>query len=114
MMNCTNNTSVDCTKIQNLGNVLEDLDEEQFEQKCLEFFAETPIKFKPKKGNKLEEAMSKILKKHGITIPIIPIRGQLYVVGSLKTSLELKIDQVMIRVGGGGGFERFDQYIKEN
>ena len=100
-MNCTA-TSVD-SNVKNLENMLEDLDDEQFEQKCLEFFAETPIKFKPKKGNKLEENLSKLIKKNGITIPIMHVRGQLYLIGSIRCNCELKIDQVMVRVGGGGG-----------
>ena len=91
MMDCTN-TSLDNTKIQNLETMLEDLDEEQFEQKCLEFFANTPIKFKPKKGNKLEEEMSKIIKKKNVTIPVIHVRGQLYLIGSIRSNCELKID----------------------
>ena len=101
MMNCTA-TSVD-SNVKNLENMLEDLDDEQFEQKCLEFFAETPIKFKPKKGNKLEENLSKLIKKNGITIPIMHVRGQLYLIGSIRCNCELKIDQVTVRVGGGGG-----------
>lgn len=52
VMDCTNNT-VDISKVQNLENMLEDLNEEQFDLKCQEYFAEVPIKFKPKKGDKL-------------------------------------------------------------
>lgn len=58
--------------------------------------------------------MAKIVKKNGINIPIIHIRGQLFLIGSIRSSLELKIDQVMIKIGGGGGSQRFDQYSKES
>ena len=90
------------------------MDELKFEQKCEEFFAEVPIKFKAKKGNRLEEQIQKIVKKHNNTIPIIPIRGQLFLIGSVRSNCEIKLpDQVLIKGVDGKGPQKLEKYLVE-
>jgi hypothetical protein len=92
---------------------MNELDELKFEQKCEEFFKDVPIKFKAKKGNRLEEQMQKIIKKLNITIPIISIRGSLFLIGSIRSNCEIKLpDQVMIKVTGGTS-QKLEKYLAE-
>ena len=93
--------------------MLEYMDQDQFEQKCVEFFKDTPIKFRAQKGIKLQEVMQKSIKKSKITIPVIHIRGQLFLIGTSRCSCELQFDTIVIRAGGGGSVQKLDQYIKE-
>jgi hypothetical protein len=91
-------------------NVVDDL---KFEQKCEEFFKDVPVEFKAKKGNRLEELIQKIVKKLNVTIPIIPIRGSLFLIGSIRSNCEIKLpDQVMIKVIGGTS-QKLEKYLTE-
>lgn len=47
-----------------------------------------------------------------ITIPIIHIKGSLYLVGINKIHLEQKADYVIAQVGGG--YQKFEPYIIKN
>jgi len=47
-----------------------------------------------------------------ITIPIIHIKGSLYLVGIYKIHLEQKADYVIAQVGGG--YQKFEPYIIKN
>ena len=90
-----------------------DLTEEEIERYADQFFEkESPIKFKARAGNKLEDSIVKHIKKLNITVPIIHVRAGMYLVGSAKVNLEQKFNHVMVRVGGG--CERFDNYIQKN
>ena len=90
-----------------------DLTEEDIEFYCDKFFGkEAPIRFKQRIGNRLEESISKLIKKLNIRIPIIHVRAGIYLVGASKVNLEQKFNHVMGRVGGGT--ERFDNYVPKN
>ena len=54
-----------------------------------------------------------MIKRMKITIPVVHIRQQSYLVGISKVTLENKFQSIMIRVGGGG-VERFDTYVPKN
>ena len=75
---------------------LGDLDELKQEQQRDEFFLEAPIKFKGRRGNRLEEFIQKIIKKLEVTIPIIHVRAQMYLVGSERFNLELKLPSTVL------------------
>lgn len=60
------------------------LTEKELEQQCKELFEEAPIIFEAKKANLLEQRMHQIVEVQKITIPIIWIKGDLYLVGSQK------------------------------
>jgi len=44
--------------------------DEELEAQCKELFAERPIDFEPRKGNKLDEKIAKIIDSKDIMIPI--------------------------------------------
>ena len=75
--------------------------EADIDNECDELFSSYPIEFEPRPGNKLEEKMDEIIKEQDITIPVIWIKGNTYLVGSERTTCELKADNVTIRTGGG-------------
>ena len=47
-----------------------------------------------------------------ITIPILFIKEKLYLIGSARINVDLKKDNLMLRVGGG--FEKFIEYVPKN
>jgi hypothetical protein len=47
-----------------------------------------------------------------ITIPILFIKDKLYLIGSSRINVDLKKDNLMLRVGGG--FEKFNEYVPKN
>jgi len=85
---------------------------------CDEIFTDPPVRFTPQKGNKTEELLAKMIKKHKVTLPIIHVRQNLYLIGSQKVSMDFKFNSIMVRpVNSGGMFsaqERFETYITKN
>ena len=49
------------------------LNELMIERHCLAIFKEAPIKFNARRGNLLEEALAKLIKKHKITVPVVHV-----------------------------------------
>jgi hypothetical protein len=49
------------------------LSELMIERYCLVIFKEAPIKFDARKGNLLEEALAKLIKKYKITVPVVHV-----------------------------------------
>lgn len=49
------------------------LNELMIERHCLTIFKEAPIKFNARRGNLLEEALAKLIKKHKITVPVVHV-----------------------------------------
>ena len=88
------------------------LSEAELDLQCDELFADTPIKFKPRKGDELDEKIMELIELLDITIPVLHIKGKLYLIGSSKATCELKGEQLLIRTGGG--YERFDEYVPGN
>ena len=86
--------------------------EADIEEQCQELFSEPPIDFEPRPGNKLEEKMDKIIKDNNITIPVINVKDNIYLVGSEKTNCDLKAENVTIRKGVG--YKAFTKYVKAN
>lgn len=88
------------------------LSEAELDLQCDDLFADTPVPFRPRKGDPLDSAIMQQIDLLGITIPVQHIRGKLYLIGSSKTTCELKGEQLLIRTGGG--YERFDEYVPSN
>ena len=81
------------------------ISEEELDQQCDELFNEAPIEFKPRKDNEIDQMIARYITENNITIPIIWIKKDLYLIGSARLSCELKRDSLMLRVGGG--YEKF-------
>lgn len=95
------------TELYQLG-----LTESELDQQCEDLFKETPIKFKPRKDNEMDEMIDFFIKSHEITIPILWIKDSLYLIGSSRLNVQLKNDQLILKVGGG--YEKFDEYIPKH
>ena len=68
---------------------------------CDEYFANGPlIKFRPRRGVKIDEQISKILRKEKNALPVIHIRAAVYLIGAQKCICEAKGDLVMVKLHG--------------
>lgn len=63
------------------------LDEKEVENLCDEVFAEVSIPFNRRKGEEIDKAVADLLAKLGVTIPVLHIKDNLYLVGSQRLSL---------------------------
>lgn len=88
--------------------------EEELDLKCDELFNLVPIPFNAKKGENyaLEKEIERLITQMGITIPIMHVKGQVYLIGTSKCIIQNRADQIMVRVGGG--YVPFDEYIPNN
>mmetsp|Transcript_38688 Transcript_38688/g.58863 ORF Transcript_38688/g.58863 Transcript_38688/m.58863 type:complete len:133 (-) Transcript_38688:643-1041(-) len=86
--------------------------ETEVDEHCDDLFEETPIRFQPRKGSPVDEYIARVVEELKITIPILHIRGSLYLIGAVKVNCELKRNFVLIRTGGG--YEKFEEYVPNN
>jgi uncharacterized protein with PhoU and TrkA domain len=86
--------------------------EYEIEQQCDELFRTTPIPFRPRKGEILDESIAQIVYNQHVTIPIVHIRDGQYLIGPEKKNCVLKSGHVLVKVGGGS--ERFDEFVPRN
>ena len=70
------------------------------------------MQFVIRKGNKIDEQIAKIIQKNAITIPIVPIRAGLYLIGTNRANIDFKFNQILVKVGGGS--EKLENYIIRN
>lgn len=74
-----------------------------------------PIPFIPQKGEhyKVQKEIERMINELDVTIPIIHVKGEVYLIGSQKQIIQYKqTNQLTVRVGGG--FSKFDEYIPNN
>jgi len=71
-----------------------------------------PIPFVPRKGEffQIQKEIERIIKILNITIPIIHVKKDLYLIGTQKLIIQFKQENMLI-VRTGGGYFRFDEYI---
>jgi len=60
----------------------------------------------------MEKELEKRIKQLGITIPIVHVKGVVYLVGCQKQIVKFQSDNLILRIGGG--YEKFDDYIPNN
>lgn len=70
-----------------------------------------PMQFQPRKGVKVDYEIKRMIDEMVITIPIVWIKGTLYLVGINKIHMEMKAEDVIAQIGGG--YEKFELYIKK-
>jgi len=90
----------------------EGISEDEIDYQCDQLFRTAPIRFKPRRGHPLDERIAQIIAEKEITIPVVHIKDNLYLIGSNRCTCELKQDNVIVRLGGGN--ERFDSYVPYN
>lgn len=95
---------VDSTNVKN-----NQISEWEIEKQVDILFSETPIHFKPRRKNDLDENIAVCIYNQHITIPIMHIKENLYLVGPNRYNCDLKAGQAMIKAGGG--YQRFDEYV---
>ena len=59
------------------------------------------MEFVPRPGSKLDEKMQRIIQDNQLTIPIIWIKGELYLVGSERINCQCQGENLTVRTGGG-------------
>jgi hypothetical protein len=75
-------------------------------------FSDVPIKFKARKGNKIEEKIKFYIEELDIKFPIVLIKDDLYLIGSERLNINMTNDSLMVRVGGG--YVKFEEHITKN
>lgn len=88
------------------------ISEEELDEQCDELFKETPIVFSPRHNHQMDGMIAMYIEQLDIRIPIVPIKGSLYLIGSNRVSCSIKNDQLILRVGGG--YEKFEDYVPKN
>ena len=83
--------------------------EDELDAQCDELFSVAPIDFKPRKGNEIDLLIQQAIREFNLTIPIVWIKEQLYLVGSSRSNLSIKRDKLMIKKGVS--LEKFDEYV---
>lgn len=86
--------------------------EQEIEEQCEILFSEPPIRYVPRKGEKVDMEVKRMVDEMNITIPIIWIKQNLFLVGNKTMNLEKKGEYVIGQIGGG--YEKFDEYIQKN
>lgn len=88
------------------------MSEAELDQQCDELFEQKPIEFEPRKGVELDQEIAKLIKEMNIRIPILHIKGKLYLIGHRRMNADIKRNEVYLRVGGG--YEKFSEHIPAN
>ena len=63
------------------------MDEQEVENQCDQIFLETVIPFVRRKGNDMDMAIADLLGKLEVTIPVLHIKDNLYLIGSQRLNL---------------------------
>ena len=84
----------------------------EIEEQCEALFTKSPMQFVPRKGVKVDHEIKRMIDEMGITVPIVWIKGTLYLVGLNKIHIDMKADDVIAQVGGG--YQKFELYINKN
>lgn len=86
--------------------------DQEIEEQCEILFSDAPIKFVARKSEKVDLEVKRMVEEMNITIPIIWIKQNLFLVGNKSINLEKKGEYVTGQIGGG--YEKFDEYIQKN
>lgn len=89
------------------------MDEHEVENQCDEIFKDVVIPFTRRKGNDMDKMVNDLLGKLGVTMPVLHIKDNLYLIGSLRLNLELNGDILMIKTPEGK-LQKFVEYIPAN
>jgi len=81
------------------------------DKQCDDLFSDTPIKFKARKANKIEEKIKFYIQELEIKFPIVLIKDDLYLIGSERLTIKQNSnnDSLMVRVGGG--YVKFEEHV---
>ena len=88
------------------------ISEDEIDQQCDELFADTPIEFKPRSTNEIDQMISQLIEDLEITIPIVWIKMSQYLIGSSIFTLEIRKDQLQMKVGTQ--WQNFEEHVTKN
>ena len=74
-----------------------DLEDDEIAQKIEELFSTAPFKFKPRKREDIDKALSEHIDDMDIKVPVVWIKDQVYLIGSQKLDLTLERTCLMIK-----------------
>lgn len=89
------------------------MSEEEIDKQCAEIFGDSPpIIFNARSGEQVDTLMSQYINEMNITIPILWVKDNYYLIGSQRLICEIKRNCLLVRVGGG--YESFQEYVIKN
>lgn len=88
--------------------------EDELDLQCDELFMTAPIVFKPNKNSEIDMALAKLVRDLKITMPVVHVKESCYLIGSQRANLLLKRDQLLVKRGGGGASEPFQEFYLTN
>ena len=88
------------------------ISEEELDEQCDELFNQYPIRFEPRYGDQMDELIASSIYDNNFNIPIIWIKGKLYLIGSQRITCVIKRNTILLRVGGG--YEKFATFVQKN
>ena len=75
-------------------------------------FDDAPIPFKPRRNNQLDKAIAVIIEEWIVTIPIVHIKNNLFLIGCNRVNCDYKFNSVLVKVGGGS--QKLIDYLHKN
>lgn len=64
------------------------ISEAELDKQCDDLFSDTPMKFRARKGNKIDEKIKFYIQELGIKFPIVLIKDDLYLIGSERLNIK--------------------------
>lgn len=86
--------------------------EDEIDKQCIEYFTTAPIAFQNGTNPQIDEILIQLIEEMNITIPILHLKGNSYLIGTQKHNLEVRRNCLLIRIDSG--FESFQEYIIKN
>lgn len=87
------------------------ISEYELDKQCEDLFSDTPIKFKARKGNKIDEKIKAYIQELDIKFPIEQIKDSLYLVGSERCNIKQHATNDSLLVRQGAGWVKFDDHV---
>ena len=87
------------------------ISESELDKQCDDLFSDIPMKFRPRKGNKIDEKIRFYIQELYIRFPIVMIKDDLYLIGCERLNIKQNTnnDSLMVRVGGG--YVKFEEHV---
>ena len=89
--------------------------ESELDKHCIDLFYQTPIRFKPRKGNKIDEKVNFYIQELDIKFPIEQIHDDLYLIGCERLNIKQNSNTESLLARVGGGYVKFEDHVlKQN
>lgn len=67
----------------------------EMQKRCDELFDTAPIQFLARDDSPIDEFLKNMIEKMGVTVPIVWIKGSLYLIGINRINLEFKGEHII-------------------